>query len=425
MCWMSLLDMIHESTYHAVKELQLADDVVHAPPYKLRVPCIVFREKSWDFVPPDVVRPLAETTLSDISVVARRMGMKWKDFRPSDGILRAEGHSHIITSTMVRSVGIVLQYSYTGQGQRLKRADVNHQRAVTGSLFVEQEEVYIPSSKSDRLGCGVIRTEAMLGLPDFTVSTQREIVTALSYLDRSGISSASLSKLLKKNPEFHFRVADLVAFTTPCIRTRGLSLVQVPAPSDNVHGVTTSPSGRRAFRISLEHYIKAQPENIGQATQHALEMCQDFSTKYIAWDHVEEAAAHSVHWVVRRDKFYLDTLQETMVTLTDELNNYESPFRYSDLLALHIRLAMFCEGGETSILRNWGTDYSADIKGYFKQLPKIVDEMEKKGVNRLLCIDMWCTMMVRGMCWGACHFFVPGERVPAQYYGSQLPIYIG
>lgn len=417
--------MIHNSTFHTVNELRLANDVVYAPPYKVRIPCIVFREKSWDFVPPDVVRPLAETTLSDISVIARRMGMKWKDFRPSDGILRAEGHSHIITSTMVRSVGIVLQYSYTGQGQRLKRADVNLQRAVTGSLFVEQEEVYIPSSKSDRLGCGVIRTEPMFDLPDFTVSTQREIVTALSYLDRSGVSSATLTKLLKENPEFRFRVADLVAFTTPSIRTRSLSLVQVPAPSDNVHGITTSPVGRQAFRIYLGHYIDSQPEKVGQVTQHALEICQDFSTKYTDWDHVEERTSHSVQWVVRRDKSYLDTLQETMLTLTDQLNGYESPLRYADLLALHMRLAMFCEGGETSILRNWGTNYEADVEGYFKQLPNIVAEMEKKGVNRLTCIDMWCTMMVRGMCWGACHFFVPGERVPVQYYGSQLPVFIG
>lgn len=84
-----------------------------------------------------------------------------------------------------------------------------------------------------------------------------------------------------------------------------------------------------------------------------------------------------------------------MVTLMGKLNNYEYPFRYADLLALHIRLAMLCEGGETSILRNWGTDYAADVQGYFKQLPKFLDEIEKKGVNRLLCIDMWCIMMVR------------------------------
>lgn len=195
---------------------------------------------------------------------------------------------------MVRSVGIVLQYSYTGQGQSLKRADVNLQQAVTGSLFVEQEEVYIPSSKADRLGVGVIRTEAMLELPDFTVSTPREIATALSYLDRSGVSSAAFSKILKENPEFHFRVADLVAFTTPSIRTRGLSLVQVPAPSDNVHGVTTSLVGRIAFRICLEKYIKSQPEKVGQTTQHALEICQNFSTKFTAWHHVEEGSTHSV-----------------------------------------------------------------------------------------------------------------------------------
>ncbi|KAH9215401.1 hypothetical protein DL95DRAFT_388707, partial [Leptodontidium sp. 2 PMI_412] len=67
------------------------------------------------------------------------MGMKWKEFRPSDGILLAEGHSHIITSTVVRSLGIVLQYAYTGQNQRLKMAQQNHfrKRLMTGSILPE------------------------------------------------------------------------------------------------------------------------------------------------------------------------------------------------------------------------------------------------------------------------------------------------
>ncbi|CAG8982917.1 hypothetical protein HYALB_00002935 [Hymenoscyphus albidus] len=306
------------------------------------------------------------------------MGMKWKDFRPSDGILRAEGHSHIITSTM-----------------RLKRADANLRRAVAGSLFVEQEEIYIPSARADRLGCGVIRTEPLFGLPGFAVSTQREIVTALSFLDGSGVSSAVLSRLLKETPEFHFRVADLVAFGTPSIRRRGSSLVQVPAPSDNVHGVITSPLARRAFCLFLKQYISSQPENFGQEARHVLEICQDFSTKYTDWDSGEEATGRSIKWVVRRDNVYLDSVQDIMDNLTSRLYNEGSSFRYADLLALHIRLAMLCEGGETSILRNCGTDYAADIQVYFDQLPKIVDEMEKKGVNRLHCVDMWCCMMLR------------------------------
>ena len=39
--------------------------------------------------------------------------------------------------------------------------------------------------------------------------------------------------------------------------------------------------------------------------------------------------------------------------------------------------------------------------------------------------DAWVTMLFRACCWGACHEFVSGERVPSEWWESQLPIYIG
>jgi hypothetical protein len=427
-CWVPLLHWIHESTAAALKAHNVTEEGGEFAPPKVRIPAVVVRERSWDFQPPDVVRPLARTTLSDIAVIARRMGMKWKDFRPSDGILRAEGHSHTITSTVVRSLGIVLQYSYTGQGQRLKKAEQNLRRVVTGSLMSEQEEIYIPCAKADRLGCGVIRTESMLGLPDFSVSTQSEIVTALSYLDRSGESSAKLSTILKNNPEFRFRVADLVALTTPLARSRGSNLVQVPAPGDNLHGVAMSSIGRKAFRQCLEQYIFVTHLRVGAATQNALDICHDIGGRFAAWDHTDGYSRHDEAWVVTRDSRYLDAMQEYHYSLTIQLHDWEQehPFRYHNLLRRHIKIAMFIEDGETSMLRNWGNDYKADVEGYFRVLPQIIEEMAKTGfVDRAAIVDAWVTMMLRAMLWGASHFFVPGERVPIQYFGSQLPVYIG
>jgi hypothetical protein len=429
-CWVLFLHWIQENSQACVdNELLKREDPVEFPPPGIRLPAVIFRERSWDFQPPDVIRPLAKTTLSDIAVIARRMGMRWKDFRPSDGILRAEGHSHTITSTVVRSLGLVLQYSYTGQNQRLRMAEVNlKRRLVTGSLLPEQEEIYIPRAMADRLGCGVLRSEPLLGLPDLTISTQQEIVTSLSYLDRSGTSSVKLSKILKENPEFHFRVADLVALTTPPARYHGSSLVQVPAPSDNVHGVTTSSIGRRAFRQCLEEYIVVHKGDVGIHTQQALQVCHDIGTKYAAWDHTDEYSTQDESWIVTRDPRYLDEVLDHVYSLTTLLNSWEQhhSFRYINMLGIHIRLAMFAEGGETSPLRNWGTDYKADVDGYFRLLPKIIEEMRKTGFHdRTMIVDAWVTMMLRAFCWGACHFFVPGERVPIEYFGSQLPVYIG
>ncbi|KAH7364089.1 hypothetical protein BKA65DRAFT_490389 [Rhexocercosporidium sp. MPI-PUGE-AT-0058] len=429
-CWVPFLHWIHEITQASLEHVEKIGDAIDYPPPNLRLPAVVFRERSWAFQPPDVVRPLAKTTLSDIAVLARRMGMKWKEFRPSDGILLAEGHSHIITSTVVRSLGIVLQYAYTGQNQRLKMAQQNQfrKRLMTGSILPEQEEIYIPRARADRLGCGVLRSDALLGLPDITVSTQSEIVTALGHLDRSGSSSAALSKILKENPDFRFRVADLVALTTPPARYRGSSLVQVPAPSDNVHGVTTSSIGRRAFRLCLEEYIIAHHKEAGPYTTQALQICHQIGTNYAAWDHTDEYSTQDESWIVTRDPKYLDIVQDHLSEYTELLNEWEQQhaFRYHHLLRIHIKFAMLREGGETSMLRNWGADYKADVDGYFRVLPQIVEEMRKTGFHdRQMIVDAWIVMMMRAMCWGACHFFVPGERVPVQYFGSQLPVYIG
>jgi hypothetical protein len=358
------------------------------------------------------------------------MGMKWKDFRPSDGILRAEGYSHTITFTVVGSLGIVLQYSYTGQGQRLKRAEQNlGNKVVAGSVVSEREEIYMPSGKGDRLGCGVTRSERQLNLPDLTVSTQSEIVIALSYLDRSGASSASLNSILKENPDFRFRVADLVALTTKVIRFRGSNLVQIPAPSDNVYGVTTSPIGRQAFRKCLGKYIIEHDGEFGDATSKGLKICHDIGRAFKTWDEATDLDSGSEEWVVTRDVEYLDVVHAHIPALTDVLEDMEKAnanFQYRNLVGAHLKHAAFCDNGETSMLRNWGTDYRADVEGYFKHLPLVLDEMKKMQCDdRKLIIDAWVTMMLRAMCWGACHLFVPGERVPIQYFGSQLPVYIG
>jgi hypothetical protein len=427
--WVPLLHWLHESSHASSQyEYMIEDPVAFAPP-NFRMPAVIFRERSWDFQPPDVMRPLAKTTLSDIAVIARRMGMKWKDFRPSEGILRAEGHSHTITSTVVRSLGIVLQYSYTGQSQRLRMAEANIRgHYVRGSIVPEQNEVYILRAGADRLGCGVLRTQTLLGLPDLTVSTQSEIITALSFVDGSGASSAALASILKVDPHFRFRVADLVALTVPPVRHRGSSLVQVPAPSDNMRGVTTSSIGRRAYRLCLERYISNYTGEVGTPTKKALQICHDIGNKYAAWDHTDDYSLQDEQWIVTREPQYLDFVQEHLFALTTQLNEWEQQhaFRYVNLLGVHIRVAMFGKDGETSDVRRFHTNYEADVEGYFKVLPNIVEEMRKTGFHdQQMIVDAWVTMMLRAMCWGACHFFVPGERVPIQYFGSQLPVYIG
>lgn len=156
-CWLPLLHWLHETTRASLdpeeqplenatrEEVKKAYAMINM---RKRVPALVFRVRSWDFQPPDVSRPMARTTVSDIAVLARRMGMRWKAFRPEDGMMRAEGHSHILTSTVVRSLGLLLHYSYTGQARRLS-SKYAHYAPTTTDAHKELEEIYIASPGAD------------------------------------------------------------------------------------------------------------------------------------------------------------------------------------------------------------------------------------------------------------------------------------
>ncbi|MCJ1474775.1 hypothetical protein MMC13_003435 [Lambiella insularis] len=430
-CWLPLLEWIHTTTYESLNYSNFLNTAGTEGYSKRRIPALILRERSWDFQRPDVVRPLAKTTISDIAVIARRMGMRWKDFRPADGVLRAEGHSHIITSTVVRSLGIVLQYSYTGQGARLELARMNMGFPIAGSINMERTEIYIPTARCDRLGAGVIRGDVTIGVRDFTIGTQQEIIVTLRKLDKSGLSAAVLTEILKQNPGFQLRVADIVAMTLDMVRIRGSGLVQVPAPSDNVLGVTTSPLGRRAFRDCLGEYLEQMRhagKEAGLQTYVVMNMCDELSRAYPEWDHSGPETQEDEHWVVTRNIDFLERVHDSFDSMTRFLSEIELPYshRYVNLLGLHIRLAVFCPEGETTPLHAQVPTYDSDVARYFDRLPAIIAAaQEERGWSEEFVVDAWTTMMLRAFCWGASHFLVPGERVPIAYYGSLLPVYIG
>lgn len=77
-CWLPLLRSLHTHEW----ELQRLGCYVEQGFSLPRAgPAVRFRERSWDFMLPDIVRPHAVTNVSDIAVLARRLGMAWGDFR--------------------------------------------------------------------------------------------------------------------------------------------------------------------------------------------------------------------------------------------------------------------------------------------------------------------------------------------------------
>lgn len=69
------------------------------------------KTRSWDFMPPDIVRPIASTTLGCLITMAYSLGMNWTDFRLDEGIMRAVGGGRSLATSIVRGMGLVVEYS--------------------------------------------------------------------------------------------------------------------------------------------------------------------------------------------------------------------------------------------------------------------------------------------------------------------------
>lgn len=152
--------------------------------------------------------------MSHIVILARRMGMRWKDLRPGDGILHAEGHRHVLTSTVSRSPGIVLHCSFGGKARSLRRSTSNQSQVST--LHPERDEAYIPTSVADKLGFGLFGGGGeRLDVPHLQIRPQLDIANGLDNLDAFGGSGAKLRTHPHGIPGFTFCMGEIVALTTP------------------------------------------------------------------------------------------------------------------------------------------------------------------------------------------------------------------
>jgi hypothetical protein len=118
--WLSLIDDIHLLQYEQMRKPFLDNrpllektkgDALH----RVTVLSLTRKMRSWDFMPPDIVRPVASTTLGCIVSMVHRMDMAWVDFRPDEGIIRARGVGRSIAASRVRGLGLVIEYDSSGR----------------------------------------------------------------------------------------------------------------------------------------------------------------------------------------------------------------------------------------------------------------------------------------------------------------------
>lgn len=68
------------------------------------------KTRSWDFMPPEIVRPLTSTTLGCLITIVDRMDPQWVVFEPDEAVFRAKRHGRSISGFRVRGLGLFIEF---------------------------------------------------------------------------------------------------------------------------------------------------------------------------------------------------------------------------------------------------------------------------------------------------------------------------
>ncbi|KAJ9646422.1 hypothetical protein H2199_002471 [Coniosporium tulheliwenetii] len=461
--WVFFLDQLHHlaASYPEGSPYKVRDNCDPPPPYS---PCLRVLKRTWDFMSPDIIKPLA-------AVLGRRLGMIWTQFRPGDSILRAEGNQMTITSTNVRSVGTILQFDMT-----LRK--IPH---------MDLKELYIPKQEADKMGFGVVPVwysgdRNTFGDPprrEIRIGTPEDCVDTMKLLCGECPATVRLQDHLQRGrwtPGF----SDIIPLASPFIYTKESSITRIPKPSHYAVGLTVFSEGFLVFGDRLEKYIKKK-----QKLHKAVDQAECILGWYNKLKRYEEWVDENlVSPSNNQDTVFLHTVFDkgsAAQEYLEKLNN-KRILRYEDLMRCHIERAVFYKDDASQSIseEKSKTDSKEDAKkdprtdskkepqkdsqkgsqeeskkdskkeqqstsdvvatgdsawkskGMHKYFDYIEDkELIFKAMKGLgyteshdLLIQAWVTMIFRALCWHRCHYMVGGQRVPSQYWDSRFPIYL-
>lgn len=400
-------------------------------------------QKSWDFMAPDLVRPLAVTYVGDIAIIVQRLGMEWQTFRPEEGEMRAEGQGHIIYSTLVRSVGPVLHYAHENRAH-VPNSDFR-------SAISRRTLPNLPTFQVDALRFGILLGDMLMPDDTFIVKmgTIREVLETLDNFDRTGSASKKIRDNRTLDSTSTFGFSDIISMAAPMLRELGGSIYCLPPPTEHYAGLTTHKEGFVVFRHRLGDYVSTNPDNCSHAIW-VLETYDSLKALHACWENgIDDNIPSDCIRVLNQIR---DAWVHTYSFFRDIriLTGLPTEWFYPRLIACHIKHAVnYWHESHQRItdketrdhygLTNW---LAEGMHLYWDYLPDIVNEMSLE-VNRVtvsggtevsdsLIGEAWIMLMFRAFCWSRCHYMGPehgrspeSSRIPSRYWNSKLPVWIG
>lgn len=439
-CWLPLLRSLHQNeweleSYGCYNQKILPGDPIATG--QLVRPAVRYREMSWDFIQPGMVRPCAVSTVSDIAILARRLGMSWEDFNPEGGSMRAVGNGHGIFTTFTRPIGLQLQYIHRESGVTFAETSAS---PITGRL--SKAELYIPTREADLMGFGILPGCNSLNVPNFKVGSTAEVYATMDILDDTRKASTKLkdvNRLLVGKWDAHcmYGFSDIIALAAPMIRRRHSTIIKIPTPTEYCSSLLSHKECFVVFHNRLQEYMGTQSS---EQADWILKQYDQLNSRYSEWENEAEYSSR----VNGYDLDFLEKVHDCWDAATDYLVQIQKTqhLPYLDLMASHISHAVNYWGDAWQQLKQGKAreDYplrALEAEGshlYFDYLPSIVEDMRRKGFKgpEKLVHDAWFTLMFRAFCWWRCHSLHPGEdpsykgsTLPSRYWDCKMPVYIG
>lgn len=447
-CWIALLQQLHEYSQKCIKDVKTNADFVPSASGNTTWPAIRFKQRSWDFMPSEVVRPFASTTVSDIAILALRMGMKWRTFDPSKCKLEAEGGQHVLTSTEIRGLGTLLQFKATPenpeQTQRRHFAAKDHgadsETESKGQMqpqeykpFLEMNGHLVYTQEADRMWFGIL-----VGNPDiedlrdleFHIGTPNDVYKTMNALDPTKQATACLKHMEPKNVFFGFH--DIIPMVAPWMRQPKSRINRLPKVAPSVIGSTFFHARFQVFHARLQ----AHP-NPTKYMRQVLKRWDELRAWNPLWDEISQ--------VELRPLGFLDLVEDCYRETTTYFQKIRKQLPYLELVKAHLSRAPFAKQEAQSRIRqndakasfrrnrpavpnvnenNWGPESMHVYWEYIEDHKKTLKEQTHGDVA--LVEEAWVMLMFRAFLWQRCHHFdVRQDPLPAAYYGSQMPVYIG
>lgn len=398
--------------------------------------------RSWDFLPDDVLRPLAITTLAGLTATTRRLGMSWKQFEPNMGTLQAEGNHQVITSTVIRGMGIIIHYI---------------RDPILDSEVLCQKHLHDTSSLSqaDELLFGRVGHTDMFNihksLPHLVLHTSTfvDVASTLPALFSDPTTAETLVSILRTRNEAADKngmepINDIVPFLTPFLGMSPDVRPIIPWPNTSSRGMTHTAF--RPFEDELIALIDRRGSEYTSATSRAiLAFYQSLERRFNRPPGRPESSSFS--WTVPKLTFKTEMLvsdpadtqaiYNVMIACEDILHS--SPIvlagKYHVLVAQHIFISAHIDSTTTD---------TEKMKRMFATLPEMARAVKSEWPDggaveavtsasdvelvaqpsAMQAEDAWLAMMLRAMCWQRLHIVQPGMPLPIEYSRSMLPVFI-